>query len=232
MRNLVMAFLLVLPMMGCSQIGFWDNPQPELPGCGLYTIQTNNCEACISRLQYVDCRGDQHDVSVNSNGGSITVCALSRPAAINNTPPLVGISSITQTGWCTDPIGFDYQFLFDHHNHVYRRFWRGFENEGATGVAIFSVNSDGSNPVHVTTVFRDIPEVFQFNDTDPNKDYFRVDITARNLNMGTSTLPVTVTASRLGADPPRATWTGSSYVTQSFIFRKSSGRITTTAPRP
>lgn len=226
-----MAFLLVLPMMGCSQIGFWDNPQPELPGCGLYTIQTNNCEACISRIQYVDCRGDQHDVSVNSNGGSFTVCALSRPAAINNNPPLVGIASITRTGWCTTPIGFDYQFIFDSQSSTYRRFWRGFENEGAAGVAIFSVNSDGSNPIHVITVYRDIPEVFQFNDTDPDKDYFRVDITARNLDMGwAGTLPVSVSAVRLGGG--RHIWSSSTYVTQSIIFRKSSGRILATSTRP
>lgn len=231
MRLLTLLLLIMLPFFGCSQIGFWDNPTPELPGCALYTIQTNNCEACFTRIAYVDCRGDEQDIFVDTDGSSFTVCSMSRPAAINNTPPLVGVASITRTGWCTDPIGFDYQFIFDAHNHTYRSFWRGPYNEGASGVAIFSVNSDGSSPVHIITVYRDIPETFQFNDTDPDKDYFRVDITARNLDMGIGgTLGVAVSAARMGGG--RNYWSSATYVTHSFIFRKTSGVFTTYAPRP
>lgn len=221
MRILTLLLLIMLPFLGCSQIGFWDNTRPELPGCALYTIQTNNCEACFTRITYVDCRGNEQDIFVDADGSSFTVCSMSRPVALNNNPPLVGVASITHTGWCTDPIGFDYQFVFDVYGLGFTRFWRGSENEGASGVAIFSVNSDGSNPVHIITEYRDIPETFQFNDTDPDKDYFRVDINARNLTQGLDIWGVTVVAEGMGGG--RNHWNSATYETHSFIFRKTSG---------
>lgn len=111
--------MLMLPMLACSQndLGFWEGTPEKLDGCKLWAIQTNDCEFCSSYVTYTDCYGNTKEYRATdgfvTDGRAYELCSMDRPVAMNNTPPFNGIASITQTGWCTDPIGSSFPFWIE-----------------------------------------------------------------------------------------------------------------------
>lgn len=128
---------MVLPLLACSQgndLGFWEGTPDKLNGCKLFTIVKRVGDPPLTVVTNItDCYGNEQRISIGvADGSSVTVCSMTTPS----TSPL--IASVTQTGWCTDPVGPSFDFWLD-----------GIEPCAAPvyiqSVSIYSADVGGSN---------------------------------------------------------------------------------------
>lgn len=187
MINRLLIVLTMLPLVACSQgndLGFWEGTPEKLKGCKLWTIQTNNCEFCTSYVTYTDCYGNSKEYRfLTTDGRSYQLCSMDRPVAMNNNPPLVGIASITQTGWCTDPIGVVWEFWLESGGILTDAF-PSFMSE----VYIYSADVGGlnRNTIYSTTTPQDIAgsgNSVSINDTYTGQNYYVIRVRVRKSNV-------------------------------------------------
>lgn len=126
----------MLPLVACSQqdLGFWEGTPEKLDGCKIYSVVSRNTDPMLPfRLDIVDCYGNEQRIGgYQADGSTYTICSMETP--VPSSPIL--IQSITQTGWCTDPLGTTWNFWWDEHYSTY---------DDVSDIKIYSADVNGTN---------------------------------------------------------------------------------------
>lgn len=126
--------LVMLPMLACSQndLGFWEGTPEKLDGCKMFEIVKGVSSPPLPIVvTTIDCYGNERRLNIGvADGATAWVCSMTTPS---NSPL---ISSITQTGWCTNPLGNIRVFWWEPHYGTY---------DDINAISIYSSDAGGAN---------------------------------------------------------------------------------------
>jgi len=175
----LLILLLLAPVIGCSQdLGFWEGTPEQERGCKNWRIVTNSTSPLpiAFALNITDCWGNEKSTGYifNSTGATYHVCSMTMPTGGSTL-----VQSITQDGWCTDPIGSSWDFWLESSGLILDPF-----PSHMSEVYIYSADAGGTNRnlIYSTTTPQNIVGAnnsVTVNDTFAGQGYYVIRVRAR-----------------------------------------------------